>query len=157
MKKKRRPGSALHKKYPPSPPCTCDICRAYCARPGWWTVSEAARVIEAGYGERLMLEVSPERSFGVLSPAFKGNEGYFALHTFATTGCTFYHNGLCELHGTGLAPLECRFCHHERLGRGTRCHADLEKDWNSSAGQALVLKWAFLHGLVMPFRKLESV
>jgi len=33
----------------------------------WWTVEEAARAITAGYGGRMMLEMSPQRSFGVLS------------------------------------------------------------------------------------------
>ena len=155
MKKKRKSASTLQEKYPPSAPCTCDICRSYCARPGWWTVAEAARAIQAGCAERIMLEVSPELSFGVLSPAFKGNEGYYALQEYAAAGCTFYQNGLCELHGTGLEPLECRFCHHERLGRGTRCHAELEKDWNTPAGQALVQEWIFLFGLVLPFGELE--
>ena len=41
MKKKR----SLEEKYPPSEPCACEICRAYCARPGWWTVEEARRAM----------------------------------------------------------------------------------------------------------------
>jgi hypothetical protein len=37
--------------------------------------------------------------------------------------------------------LECRFCHHERRGLGPKCHADLEKDWKTPAGQTLVDQW----------------
>lgn len=44
-------------------------------------------------------------------------------------------------------PLECRFCHHDRLGQGACCHADLEKDWRTPAGQALVETWIQQHGL----------
>lgn len=136
----------LKKKYEPSEPCSCDICKAYCLRPGWWTVEEAARAVEGGLGPRMMLELSPERDFGVLSPAFKGNETDFALQTFAANGCTFYVNELCELFGTGHQPLECRFCHHDRRGQGLQCHLDIEKDWKTAAGQKLVVKWGHLTG-----------
>lgn len=99
----------------------------------------------------MMLEMSPTRSFGVLSPAFKGNERYFALNQFADRGCNFLlKDGLCELHGTGLQPLECRFCHHDRTGLGPRCHRDLEKDWDSPAGRALAGKWVRMMRLVSP-------
>jgi len=136
----------LQEKYPPSEPCGCDICLAYCSRPGWWTVAEAAHAIDSGYASRMMLEMSPDRSFGVLSPAFKGNELGFAMQRFADQGCTFLYNRLCELHDTGIQPLECRFCHHDRVGQGPLCHAAIEKDWQTPAGIALVVKWARLTG-----------
>jgi Fe-S-cluster containining protein len=133
---------SLVDRYPPSEPCSCEICTAYCIRPGWWTVEEAARALDAGYGPHMMLEISPEHTFGVLSPAFKGCECQFALQEYARAGCTFLANGLCELHESGLEPLECRFCHHTRVGMGPQCHAALEKDWKTLVGQALVEKWA---------------
>ena len=136
----------LAEKYPPSPPCGCETCLAYCQRPGWWTVNEAAAAVVAGLAPRMMLEMAPDRSFGVLSPAFAGNEGDFALERHKTGGCTFLRANRCELHGTGLQPLECRFCHHDRPGQGPKCHADLEKDWNSDTGRALVTRWAKLTG-----------
>ncbi|HWT75964.1 MAG TPA: hypothetical protein VN258_14775 [Mobilitalea sp.] len=139
MKVKRQ--VSLYDKYTPSKPCSCDICKAFCLRPGWWTVEEAAKALTAGYGARMMLELSPDRSYGVLSPAFKGCEKKFAYQEFSRFGCNFFHDGLCELHGTGFAPLECRFCHHERKGLGQICHHDLEDDWRSPIGQALVHKW----------------
>jgi hypothetical protein len=132
---------ALTKKYPPSEPCCCELCRAYCARPGWWTVGQAEKAFEAGFGSRMMLEVSPDLSFGVLSPAFKGCEMNFALQAFAENGCNFLLNGLCELHGTGHEPLECLFCHHSRAGLGAACHEDIEKDWHTLQGQRLIKKW----------------
>jgi hypothetical protein len=138
--KAKRPAN-LAAKYPPSEPCGCQVCLGYCIRPGWWTVSEAARAIDAGYADRMMLELSPDHSFGVLSPAFKGCEAGFALDFYADKGCTFLHDGRCELHGTGFQPLECRFCHHSRPGQGQKCHADIEKDWHTSTGHDLVKKW----------------
>ena len=104
----------LKQKYPTSPPCSCDICVNYCKRPGWWTVSEATKAIEAGYANRMMLELSPDKTFGVLSPAFKGNEGTYALQMYSDKNCTFLNDkNLCELFGTDFEPLECRFCHHD--------------------------------------------
>ncbi len=148
MKKKRaKGGSSLKDRYPPSKPCGCEICRAYCMRPGWWTVEEAKAAMDAGYAERMMLEMSPDFSFGVLSPAFCGCEKDFALKEHSAFGCNFLSGGLCELHGTGFMPLECRFCHHERRGLGQKCHDDLGKDWRTPGGRALVDKWCRMTGL----------
>jgi hypothetical protein len=131
----------LTEKYPPSVACSCEVCLGYCARPGWWTVAEAERALEAGWGPRMMLEMSPEGTFGVLSPAFKGSEGGLANNLASAGGCTFLKEQRCELHGSGFQPLECRFCHHARRGLGPLCHADLESDWHTPLGQALVQSW----------------
>lgn len=131
----------LHRFFPPSESCTCDICKSYCSRPGWWTVDEAIKAIESDYADRFMLEVSPEYTFGVISPAFKGAESKFALQEYSKNGCTFLNKDLCELFGTGLQPLECRFCHHDRIGQGEKCHAAIEKEWNTFKGQKAVEKW----------------
>ncbi len=139
MKRKRR--LSLKEKYPPSVSCSCDICTSYCIRPGWWSVEEAARAMEAGLFGRMMLEISPEGTFGVLSPAFKGCEGKLALQACWGSGCTFLKNDLCELYDSGFEPMECLYCHHTRSGLGQKCHADLEKDWYTPAGQALVVRW----------------
>jgi hypothetical protein len=146
-----KPRARLEARYPPSDPCGCEICLAYCRRPGWWTVKEAARAIDAGLGPRMMLELAPNRTFAVLSPAFKGNERYYALNDFAERGCNFLtRDNACELFGTGLQPLECRFCHHARRGEGPGCHRALEKDWDSRAGRALVIRWAAAAGVRWP-------
>ncbi len=139
--KKKKVFQSIYEKYPPSDPCDCNICKAYCIRPGWWTVEEASKAVKAGYSNRMMLELAPDFTFGVLSPAFKGCERYYALQEFAQNGCNFLVNGLCELHGTGLQPIECRYCHHLRKGMGEKCHLDLERDWNTTAGQKLVREW----------------
>ena len=140
--KKKKQRKSLIEKYPPSVQCNCEICVNFCKRPGWWTVNEAVRTIDAGYAKRMMLEMSPDKRFGVLSPAFKGCESAFALNLYESQGCTFFINNLCELHGTGHQPLECRFCHHDRMGLGPKCHEDIEKDWNSESGRNLIVKWA---------------
>ncbi len=142
-----------HKKtladlFPPSEPCACDQCRSFCERPGWWSVEGAEAAVQAGLAGRMMLEMAPGAAFGVLSPAFKGNEGTFARQEFASNKCGFLKNSLCELHGSGLQPLECGFCHHERPGQGQLCHAALEEDWHTARGQALVVEWGRLTGFI---------
>ncbi len=147
MSRKRiKPAHPLQEVFPPSEPCSCEVCRGFCQRPGWWTVQEAQSAIGAGLAERMMLELAPERSFGVLSPAFRGCEGLYAIEELRLGGCTFQQDGLCALHGTGNMPLECRFCHHARPGQGEVCHAALEQDWNTPAGQALVVHWQRITG-----------
>jgi hypothetical protein len=148
---KRTSPLTLQQKYPPSPPCDCDVCRAFCRRPGWWTVCQARDAMDSGLGARMMLEVSPDRTFGVLSPAFSGCEGNFALQELSHRGCTFLRQGLCELHGTNHMPLECRFCHHSSIGAGKACHADLERDWRTARGQALVNQWLNEYGISARF------
>jgi hypothetical protein len=138
----------LEERFPPSEPCGCAFCTACCARPGWWTVEGAARALDAGYGGRMMLEVAPNFRFGVLSPAFHGCEGNFALQEFSRSGCTFLKHGRCLLHGTGFEPLECLFCHHDRIGQGPVYHAALETDWDSAAGRRLVARWIAGAGLL---------
>jgi hypothetical protein len=140
-------GMLLRDKYPASEPCSCDICRSYCRRPGWWTVEEAEYAISKGMANRMMFEISPEMTFGVLSPAFKGNEANFSLKIFSQNSCTFYKNRLCELFGTGLQPLECRFCHHDRKGLGKICHSEIEQDWKSKKARQLIVEWGNVIGL----------
>ena len=139
MKKKQK--KSLSQKYTPSNPCSCEICVSYCRRPGWWTVEEAAKAVNAGYAPRMMLEMSEDNSFGVISPAFKGCEQSFAKGIFAANGCNFLADNRCELFGTGHQPLECRYCHHDRRGMGNRCHADIAADWNTEQGRAIVVQW----------------
>jgi hypothetical protein len=140
---KGKPGLklTLHEKYPPSEPCSCDVCRNYCLRPGWWTLEEAERAIKEGFAGRMMLEISPDKRFGVLSPAFKGNESEYSYQVFSKNGCTFFWEGLCELFGTGLQPLECRYCHHDRKGMGVKCHQDIEKEWKNNDAKRLIIRW----------------
>jgi len=142
-----RTGRSLNERFAPSPPCACEICLGYCQRPGWWSVDQAAAAIDAGLANRMMLEPAPDRSFGVLAPAFRGNECHFAQQQYAAAGCTFLVDQRCALFGSGQQPLECRFCHHDRRGEGLHCHAALETDWRRPAGCALVVRWCKLTGL----------
>jgi hypothetical protein len=138
--------TSFYRKFPPSQSCNCEICSGYCKRPGWWIVDEAAKAISSGLANRMMLEISPGRSFGVLSPAFKGNEGSYAYNLFSDQGCTFFHEGKCDLYNTEYQPLECRFCHHDRQGLGKQCHFEIEKDWNTPEGKRIIVRWGNVTG-----------
>lgn len=144
MKIKSSKIKSLEEKYLPSAPCSCNVCVAFCNRPGWWTVNEAEQAIGSGIAERMMLEISPELNFAVLAPAFKGCESNIAMQIYSGNGCTFLKDNLCELHDSELLPLECAYCHHSRLGQGKICHSDLERDWNTREGQHLVARWCEL-------------
>jgi hypothetical protein len=68
------------------------------------------------------------------------------MEVYAEQGCTFFKDELCELFGTGLEPLECRHCHHERSGTGKQCHADIETDWNTPEAKRLIVRWGNITG-----------
>ncbi|MDT3358486.1 MAG: hypothetical protein LIR47_03985 [Spirochaetota bacterium] len=140
----------LYAKFPPSPHCSCSICLSYCARPGWPLVEEARSAVEAGMAGRLMLEFSPDFSYGILAPAFRGNEGYFALSLYARQGCTFLQDGKCTICCEPFRPLECRFCHHARTGQGLACHQAIARQWNTSKGKRVVHRWLVEQGLEYP-------
>ncbi len=131
----------LYHRFPPSEGCACPTCISFCRRPGWPLVEEAHLAIDAGLAPRLMLEFSPDLSFGILAPAFSQNEGMFALSCFSNNFCTFFDKGSCALFGLVYRPLECRFCHHERIGQGNACHLALAHEWNTSKGKRLVQRW----------------
>jgi hypothetical protein len=141
MKRKK----SLAEKHAPSEPCSCETCLNYCKRPGWWNAEQASQAM-AEYGSRMILEMSPEWTFGVLSPAFYGCEGNFALQEYSQYGCNFLKNTLCELHGTKHQPLECRFCHHDRKDQGIRCHSDIERKWKTPVGRSVIDRWIRLTG-----------
>ena len=136
----------ISKLFPPSQGCDCEICRGYCKRPGWWTVEQAELALNKNYAHRMMMEISPEFDYAVLSPAFYGCGGLVATKQNSMNGCNFLKNGLCELHGTDLFPIECAFCHHDRVGQGIICHTYIAYDWKTLRGQKLVARWQKIVG-----------
>lgn len=141
--------------FPPSKGCSCSICQGYCKRPGWWTVEQAELAITLGYADRMMMEISPDFRYAVLSPAFYDCEGYIATNEASKNYCNFLKNGLCELHNTKLLPLECAFCHHERIGQGKVCHDAISLEWQTLKGQKLVAKWQNIVKLNEKLKKIK--
>lgn len=147
----------IYNRYPHSQSCSCEVCKSFCKRPGWWTPEQTKEIIKVGYYNKIMLEISPELTFGVLSPAFKGCEMNIAINLFKENWCTFYHNGLCDLHNTPYLPLECAFCNHDSKGQGQKCHTDIEQLWKSKENQKIIKEWGEMVGLWERLRRTVSL
>ncbi len=89
--------------------CMCAKCQSQCHIPCLGTPEDILKLIEAGYADRLApTEWAAGMIMGVcdqpvyMLQARQEDNGY----------CTFFHNGLCELHDKGLKPTEGRLSHH---------------------------------------------
>ena len=51
--------------------------------PGWRTVQEEKKAIFFGLADRMMIEISSERDFVVIAPAFYGYERVVALQEYS--------------------------------------------------------------------------
>jgi len=118
-----------------------------CKRPCWPTPAGAKALIDAGYGNRLMLDYwagSPagretENNTYILCPASPGREGDSAPF-WPNGGCVFQNqNGLCELHDLGLKPEEGQraTCKSDNDG----LHQEIAVTWENAEAQALVDEW----------------
>lgn len=88
--------------------CRCERCRTQCKTPCLGTPEDILRLIEAGYGDRLAIT---EWAVGILHG--KLDRPVLMVQAIQTEeGCTFFHNGLCELHTLGLKPTEGKLSHH---------------------------------------------
>lgn len=88
--------------------CKCQQCKKQCATPCLGTPEDIEKLIDAGYKERLSVT---QWAVGKLL----GNIDYTIAMVQAIQtpqGCTFFHDGLCELHNLGLKPTEGRLSHH---------------------------------------------
>lgn len=88
--------------------CKCKQCQQQCHQPCLGTPQDILKLIKAGYADRLASTVwAAGVLMGVTDHAifmFQANkEGEW---------CTFFHDGLCELHDKGLKPTEGRLSHH---------------------------------------------
>lgn len=137
-----------------SAPCACSRCESMCRfAPGWPAVEEAAQLLDAGYGPRMMLDWwNPDGDLPyteILCPATVGDEGGVAppvsggiFAFFASTGkgtCTLLKAGKCEIYGVPGRPVECRAARHDVDNPGL--HRNVAATWNSEAGRALVARW----------------
>lgn len=99
--------------------CACSKCVTMCERnPCWPTPDEARTLIAAGYGDRLMTDWWDDfpNDTHLLCPAAEGHENrmapagpMFFQIDWHKGRCTFLtKEGKCELHTSGLKPLEGR-------------------------------------------------
>jgi hypothetical protein len=113
-------------------------------RPCWGTPKDAAAIIEAGLGDRLMLDYwanSETDDTYILAPAIVGYERNRT--PFWPRGrCTFLtKKGLCELHDAGLKPTEGRLAMCGRGKTPPNLHETVAKEWETPEAIALVASW----------------
>lgn len=129
------------KKFEESDPCSCEICVRMCeTRPCWGTPEDIEKIINAGFGKRLMLDYwcdTPD--INLLCPAIVGYENKNA--PFWPNGrCTFLNEkGLCELHDLGLKPTEGKVAIHGKKDEDT--HYEVAKTWKNEKGKILIKLW----------------
>lgn len=121
-----------------------------CRTPGWMTVDEAERAINAGLAGDLMEDYWDGRSgvVYVLCPANWGLRGKRASLPDAIFGpCVMLDQatGLCNLHQSDHKPIECRtaWCDGRRDER-YRPRKAIKKEWDSDRGRSLVSRWQTL-------------
>lgn len=89
--------------------CNCERCKAQCHTPCLGTPEDIEKLIDSGYNNRLtpalwcagVIMGVTDKPIKMIQPRLEDN-GW----------CTFYHDGLCELHDKGLKPTEGRLSHH---------------------------------------------
>lgn len=88
--------------------CHCELCRSMCRTPCLGTPEDIEKLVDAGYADRL---VPTEWGVGMIVGLI--SRPIYMLQADTINGwCTFYHNGLCELHDKGLKPTEGKLAHH---------------------------------------------
>lgn len=126
--------------YKDSESCQCKECQEMCDRPCWPTPSEAKALIEAGYRNRLMMDYWARRGgdIEIVSPALKGYEGKYAPF-WPSGSCTFFKDGLCELHNLNLKPMEGRVASCKSKNEGL--HEHMMTLWDTNEGREVVRLW----------------
>lgn len=122
--------------------CECERCRIMCQYPCCGTVEEMRRLIQNGYGDRLMLD-SWQDAPEMLKPALKGYENQSApWDTGSIEGCTFWKDGKCELHALGLKPLGGRIATHDReKSVYDELENYLDEDWETQKADEIIEFW----------------
>lgn len=90
--------------------CKCNLCKMQCKTPCLGTPEDMQRIIDAGYADRV--------SESLWAVGMMHGLCDFPVPNIASNydkqkkACTFFTNGLCELHEKGLKPTEGKLSHH---------------------------------------------
>lgn len=111
--------------------CRCKMCQTQCKTPCIGTPDDILKLIDAGYGDRLKMTYW---CVGLIM----GKINYMVPMVQAIQtddGCTFFHNGRCELHAKGLKPTEGRLSYHtitkENIKFGRMLSWNVVQEWLS--------------------------
>lgn len=118
--------------------CKCALCKMQCHTPCLGTPQDIERLIDAGYADRLKLTYwAAGMIMGVIDrpiPMLQAAAG--------DEYCTFFQNGLCELHTLGLKPTEGKLSHHsirlDNFKPSKSLSWNVAKEWISEENTFLV-------------------
>lgn len=132
--------------------CDCEKCQNMCKGPCCGSIEDMKKIIEAGYGDRLMLDdvPGPLNQQDELKPALKGYEGKVApWHLSSEEGCTFWKKGKCELHESGLKPIGGKVAIHSDECPTAMEELDFTKvfedEWKRQEAKELIELWKRNH------------
>lgn len=114
-------------------------------RPCWGTPQELEKIVQAGFGPRLMKDYwiggGPEGSnINILCGAIPGHEGLDAPW-WPAGQCTFLTNdGKCELHDLELKPSEGKIASCKKEN-SENLHREVAMTWNNEEAQQFISKW----------------
>ena len=136
----------------------CEKGIGFCKRPCWPIPEEAQRLIDEGYGDKLMLDFwgsgGEEENIYILAPANPGYESKLAPgsdpfefvfsmllgRSPLSSGCTFQTpDNLCSLHDKGLKPFEGRRTCCKNNGSGL--HEAVAREWDNEEAKKIVSNW----------------
>ena len=118
--------------------CRCATCKAQCRTPCLGTPEDILRILKAGYKERLSPTlwgvglVTGHLQYAIRMVQARQVNGY----------CTFFRNGLCELHDAGLKPTEGKLSHHtitrENFKFGHSLSWNVAREWLDGRNEAFI-------------------
>lgn len=120
--------------------CRCERCQQQCHTPCLGTPNDILKLIESGYKDRLeptiwdagMVMGATDHPIWMVQARVEGD------------WCTFFHDGLCELHDKGLKPTEGKLSHHsmtlERWTKKRSLSWNVAKTWEDDDNLVTLLK-----------------
>lgn len=102
--------------------CKCQQCKSQCSVPCKGTPEDMVK-IAARYPEGR-----------IMATELKGVPIITPLYDKAKGSCTFFNNGLCDLHSQGLKPTEGKLSHHSQ-------YLNNEFSWKKSVTYWLLKEW----------------
>lgn len=90
--------------------CKCKLCKMQCSHPCLGTPDDMILLMMEGYGKRVMkIFWDGAIEFGLYDEPIPM---LTPLYDEQKKSCTFFTDGLCELHDLGLKPTEGKLSHH---------------------------------------------
>lgn len=138
-------------KYYEESSCSCNTCKQMCTNVCWPTPDETVKLIKAGYGPKLMIDIwerfSVEEMMESRYPVTKLDKVKAIVPLHRNQKCVFFtKKGLCNLHDTGLKPFEARIANCKKRVAEVYIRDQLVDLWATEDGQKLVVEWYERYG-----------